>query len=154
MHTLFILILPFLIFFKVASHDDTIELYKKAISLHTLAVEKGMSQEQRNKFAHKTIFIIDDCGIEIPAEISSHKLQVLDDSVTSILKGEGGSIVAIKLNPIKINHGDVVIVLNDYVVKDDHGVTKFSYAGGREYIFSYDNKGNKYMLKAAKGISY
>ena len=143
--------LPVVISFK---QDDTYKLYIIALRDHVLREEKGIaSQSDKKEFASAPIFIINDCGIELPKELGSHKLQELGDSA-SIFVNSASGLHAIKLNPISVDRGRVVIVLSDYIITKDNREAKFAYGGGREYVFNYDAKSQRYVIVQTKAISF
>jgi hypothetical protein len=150
-YVVFLFGLPLVISF---THDDTSKLYIIALREHVLREEKGITSEsERKEFASAPIFIINDCGIELPKELGSHKLQELGDSASMFVNNASG-LHAIKLNPISIDRGKAVVILSDYVVTKGIKEARFAYGGGREYVFSYDAKSQQYAIVQTKAISF
>lgn len=134
--------------------DDTPELYIKALKEHILRTEKGItSRSERKEFAYKTIFLINECSVELPKSLDSHKLQELGDSASMFIS-ENNGLHAIKLNPVGVDRGDIVIILSDYIVTKDDKEAKFSYAGGMEYVFNFSFKSQHYKIVRQRKLSF
>jgi hypothetical protein len=151
-YTVFVFSLVFIGSFK-GVNDDTSKLYIMALKEHILRTEKNISQSEKREFAVKPIFLINECGIALPKELGSHKLQELGDSA-SVFIGDNGGLHAIKLNPVGVDQGDIIVNLSDYIVTKGNKEAKFSYGGGREYVFSYDSKSKHYKIVRTKTISF
>jgi hypothetical protein len=137
--------------FNIAQ-DDTPKLYVMALRAHLLNVQRNIQNQIESKeYAGKTIFLINDCGVELPMKLDMHELQSLRDS-SKISIGE--RILAIKLNPITVDRGHIVIVLSDYLVSKDGDEAKLSYAGGAKYIFAYNLESRNYKIVHRMALSF
>jgi hypothetical protein len=152
-YTLFVWPLLFMMSFQKKS-EDTSKVYLMALKEHVSRTEKNIgSLAERNEFAAKTIFVINDGGIELPEKLGSHKLQEMGDSAFSLLKDSVGLHV-IKLNPIGVFQGSILVVLSDYVITKRNGEATLSYAGGVEYTFNYNSQSRHYVIVREKSISF
>jgi hypothetical protein len=135
-------------------HDDTSKLYVLALKEHMSRTEKTITaQSDRKELPLKPIFVINDCGVELPKELGGHKIQELGDSA-SIFIVDKGSLHAIKLNPVGVDRGNVVIILSDYIVTKDNKEARFAYGGGRKYVFAYNGQKQRYAIVRTEPISF
>jgi hypothetical protein len=137
-----------------SSYDDTSKIYIMALKEHISRIEKIiLSQSEKKEFTHAPIFLINECGIQLPEELGSHRLQELGDSAGAFIS-DSNALHAIKLNPVSVDRGDIVVILSDYIVTKVKKETKFAYGGGREYVFNYDSKRQFYRIIRTKPISF
>lgn len=152
-YAMFVFVLSFIMSFE-SIHDDASALYIMALKQHLSKIEKEVtSQSERRELANKTIFLINECGIELPKEIGSHKLQELGDSASVFISNDMG-LHAIKLNPVEVNKGNIIIILSDYIVTKSNREVKFAYGGGIKYMFNYNYKRQNYTIVRTQSISF
>jgi len=142
MKMLFLSLIAMTYFTSAMFQDDTHKLIEMALKAHV------------SKFApNEPIYLMSDNVGVLPPKVGSHTVQLLGDSASKYLGGES-SIHGIKINPLKIDKGKIIITLTDYIIRKGDDGAYFSFGGGKEYVFSYIDSARNYKLVATKVVSY
>lgn len=131
--------------------DDTGNLYKMALKKHIIASQD--SRKEKTATAKDTVFVMNAEIVELPVQIEGHLIITLGDSALSFLQDKP-SLHAIQINPIRVNKGNIVIPLNDYVVSQGTQGANFSFVGGKEYVISYNSSTKQYTIIQTKVMSF
>ncbi|MET3878843.1 hypothetical protein [Chitinophaga sp. OAE865] len=134
-----------------AQDDDTGKLYVMALKKHIIASEGRI--KGKAVVAKDTIFVMNADIVELPEQLDGRHIVTLGDSAVTFLKGRP-SLHAIQINPIRVNKGNLVISLNDYVVSQGTQGANFSFGGGKEYVISFNNSTKQYAIIQTKVISF
>ena len=148
----------FLITFGISSftnsQDDTLQLYLTSIKLHLSVIEKSIqNQPEKKEYTRKEIYILNESGVELPAKIDNHTIIEVGDSMGTFIKYDE-TLHAIKLHPIVIENGEIVITISDFIISKRNNETMFSYSGGIQYYFAYNKVTKKYIKLKSKTISF
>ncbi len=126
--------------------DDTNSVYSLVLKTYVSELEglnRSVGAEKTR--ANETIYIINDAKVELPDKIGMHKIQDLGDSARKFVSEDRG-LAAITLLPIKVDKGNIMIVISEYVVTFDGKLLRFGLAGGIAYRIGYDSKAKQYKI--------
>lgn len=138
-----------------SADDETSHLYIMALNKHLINIEKKIeSQKEKKEFAYSTVFILNSCSAELPTKLNNHPIQVLADSSNNFISDNNLGLHIVKLNPIKVDGGNIVIILNDYITTKGSEKVMLSYVRSVKYTFNYYAPSRSYKIVRTQIISF
>ncbi len=132
-----LLLFRFVIGLLVAAPDELTTLYTRALQQHLVGIQTA------------SIWLIGCEDMELPRKIDSHRLTPLEE-VSREQRKAGGALV-VKLLPLKLAQGDLIVTLADYEYR---AVNNLVFTGTEEFYYRYDSKGKQYHLVRRKSNGF
>lgn len=125
-------------FVKLTDNDAAL-LYKQSLEYHLVDIRAD------------TVRVLTCSNIELPRTVGKH--EIIQNEEAANLFGNRKSIRAVKLMPIEVDKGNLVIVLVDYAMNKTSNGVRLHNEGSELFKYSYDARSKKYKLLVRRKYS-
>lgn len=112
--------------------DNTIKLYERSILYHAASIKT-------NK-----LHILRCESLELPTKIGRYTIAQDDDAVR-LVKGNK-SLYVMKILPIQVADGNIIICVMDFTLNTSSGNPALSYSGNEVFTYKYNETTKQYIL--------
>ena len=128
-------------------------MYERCLRIYLDKSSKKLANDEaRSRWDTTSIYLIDDF-IDLPPNINRHNIvSIGSNNIDSIALANDSDFHAIKLEPIEIAGGDILIGLLEYRVTGVKGNIRLVNNGSLIFRFSYERMKKVYILKAINSV--
>lgn len=130
-----------------SKNDETSKLYLQCLKIYIQKLDGPI------KTPDSINIINNDVALDLPNYLGNYKLKIVNDSILNKLTNKNISINAIQLFPIRIENGELVIIIGDVNISKDKDGLHFAYAGEFLFYFRYNCQSKRYKLVSFKNRS-